>query len=389
MALVPAERKSSQALVEHSTDADGFKIPLTRSALKLKELPEETYVAGLQKIIERDYFPDLPVLRAKHEFEAAVSKGDLVAARKAQMSLQRVMRGSSPRGNGPAAGGASPGAFSATSSNSLPQSEDITTNHSVTSFTEMYTSEDTMSSSRLLLKAEERHSKRLAWHDEKASQHTKKQALLMDDPQLARESATVITWAAPDKNNTLFTVPSGDEVLAPHAKSHMFGQKAIQKAATRIDPATLQLDAPARVRPSVEFDLDRIRSSQPRGVGAVVESPRVGGFGFVTTPSPMPGVDTDPVMTWGDIAATPQILHSDRTPGPAFKIAPTSAKEQALAKMVGSMSTKGNSKAKGAKIAAMALLSTPSPMRSDTMLRASYMKSPSPARSGGSTSGGW
>jgi hypothetical protein len=169
----------------------------------------------------------------------------------------------------------------------------------------------------------------------------------------------------------------------------MFGAKEIQKSATRIDPSALQLDAPARVRPSVEFDLDRLRSSQARGVGAVAESPRVGGFGFVATPSPMPGVDSDPVMTWGDIAATPQILHSDRTPGPAFKIAPTSAKEQALAKMVGSMSTKGNAKAKGAKIAAMALLSTPSPMRSDSMLRASYMKSPSPARSGASASGAW
>ena len=138
-----------------------------------------------------------------------------------------------------------------------------------------------MSSSKLLLKAEQLHSKRLAWHDEKTSQHTKKQALLMDDPQLARESAVVVTWVAPEKNNTLFTVPSGDEVLAPHAKSHMFGQKAIQKSATRIDPTMLQLDAPARVRPSVEFDLDRLRSSQPRGVGAVAESPRVGGFGFV------------------------------------------------------------------------------------------------------------
>ena len=246
-----------------------------------------------------------------------------------------------------------------------------------------------MSSSKLLLKAEQLHSKRLAWHDEKTAQHTKKQALLMDDPQLARESAVVVTWVAPEKNNTLFTVPSGDEVLAPHAKSHMFGQKAIQKSATRIDPSLLQLDAPARVRPSIEFDLDRLRSSQPRGVGAVAESPRVGGFAFVATPSPMPGVDADPVMTWGDIAATPQIIHSDRTPGPAFKIAPTSAKEQALAKMVGSITSKGNSKAKGAKIAALAMMSTPSPMRSDMMLRASYMKSPSPARSGASNSGGW
>jgi hypothetical protein len=34
MALVPAESKPSQALVVPSTNADGFKIPLTRSTLK-------------------------------------------------------------------------------------------------------------------------------------------------------------------------------------------------------------------------------------------------------------------------------------------------------------------------------------------------------------------
>ncbi|PIO31559.1 hypothetical protein AB205_0143630, partial [Aquarana catesbeiana] len=55
------------------------------------------------------------------------------------------------------------------------------------------------------------------------------------------------------------------------------------------------------------------------------ESPKVNGFGFVGTPSPAPGVDESPLMTWGEVESTPFRLDGSETPylekapGPSFK----------------------------------------------------------------------
>ena len=48
-------------------------------------------------------------------------------------------------------------------------------------------------------------------------------------------------------------------------------------------------------------------------------------MGFVATPSPAPGVDESPLMTWGEIEGTPFQLESNETPlvpsnGPTFKV---------------------------------------------------------------------
>ena len=54
------------------------------------------------------------------------------------------------------------------------------------------------------------------------------------------------------------------------------------------------------------------------------QTPTVRGFGFVGTPSPAPGVNESPLMTWGEIEGTPFRLDGSatpvRTPGPTFKI---------------------------------------------------------------------
>lgn len=54
-------------------------------------------------------------------------------------------------------------------------------------------------------------------------------------------------------------------------------------------------------------------------------TPKVKGYGFVATPSPAPGVDESPLMTWGEIEGTPIQLNSTDTPlvpsdAPAFKV---------------------------------------------------------------------
>jgi len=53
-------------------------------------------------------------------------------------------------------------------------------------------------------------------------------------------------------------------------------------------------------------------------------TPKVNGYNFVATPSPAPGVDASPLMTWGEIEGTPFQL-ANETPlfpsdAPAFKV---------------------------------------------------------------------
>lgn len=62
------------------------------------------------------------------------------------------------------------------------------------------------------------------------------------------------------------------------------------------------------------------------------ESPKVGGYGFVATPSPAPGVDMSPMTTWGRLDGTPLLLDPtdtplDLTPGPAFTVAQPARRE--------------------------------------------------------------
>jgi protein DGCR14 len=64
-------------------------------------------------------------------------------------------------------------------------------------------------------------------------------------------------------------------------------------------------------------------------------SPQVGGYGFVATPSPAPGVDMSPMTTWGRLDGTPLLLDPtdtplDLTPGPSFKV-PEPPRREALA----------------------------------------------------------
>lgn len=43
-------------------------------------------------------------------------------------------------------------------------------------------------------------------------------------------------------------------------------------------------------------------------------TPQVNGYKFMRTPSPAPGVDFSPFMTWGEIEGTPVMLDGSQTP---------------------------------------------------------------------------
>eukprot|EP00276_Gloeochaete_wittrockiana_P020201 CAMPEP_0184339360 /NCGR_PEP_ID=MMETSP1089-20130417/8020_1 /TAXON_ID=38269 ORGANISM="Gloeochaete wittrockiana, Strain SAG46.84" /NCGR_SAMPLE_ID=MMETSP1089 /ASSEMBLY_ACC=CAM_ASM_000445 /LENGTH=421 /DNA_ID=CAMNT_0026666543 /DNA_START=18 /DNA_END=1284 /DNA_ORIENTATION=- len=79
-----------------------------------------------------------------------------------------------------------------------------------------------------------------------------------------------------------------------------------------------------RARGPDKYDLDDFFRT-PKDPG-VAESPKVNGYGFVATPSPAPGVDASPFMTWGRLDASPLLIDKDDAPmlapdtGPSFRM---------------------------------------------------------------------
>lgn len=69
------------------------------------------------------------------------------------------------------------------------------------------------------------------------------------------------------------------------------------------------------------------------------QSPRVNGYGYVATPSPMPGRDVDPLLTWGEVAGQAFPLDGSdvaAASGPVFNVQAPSPRESLAHSMAAS-----------------------------------------------------
>jgi len=87
-----------------------------------------------------------------------------------------------------------------------------------------------------------------------------------------------------------------------------------------------------RQNAQTKIDLDDLLGTPKRDLPT---SPKVHGYGFVLTPSPVPGKDASPFVTWGTLDQTPLRLDPTDTPidtysaeGPQFKIPETPLREK-------------------------------------------------------------
>lgn len=411
-------------------------LPIPKEKPQKRVLDEDTYVESIDKIIQRDFFPDLPKLRTQLEWLEAEASSDLEKMREIHMrlrgkdvtqsvrgSVRSSIRGSvretpnsfetpasfTPRVPPPATPSStsdsstkipnptlptpSPSPIS-TSALSDEKASNVDTSVGLNTFLMHNTSEDNASFETLLDKHNEQRRKKYSWMFEK--ERSTEQLLLTGGITSNPNSNELLPWSYSAKNNFMYNkdgVPMSEkEEIAVSAG--LPKQTVLEN--TRFQPQTIQptekdqsnneamysmLGAEERAMllhrkqlKDGKIDLDELRGFKKV---AVPMSPKVGGYGFVLTPSPAPGVDASPFTTWGSIEGTPLLLDvssTPYTPGPTFKIPDTPKREQVamqLNETVKDKAKKLKEKAQQAKqnLKSPARGSTP---QTDTQLRASY-----------------
>ncbi|KAM3937272.1 splicing factor ESS-2 homolog [Leptodactylus fuscus] len=333
---------------------------------KKKVLCEETYIQNLQKIIQRDFFPDVEKLRAQKEYLEAEESGDLEKMRQIAIKIGSSGRCSresplpyvTPATFETPAG--VPGTPSFTSKHregeegdrekTEENNEDLP---SLDNFLAKHTSEDNASFDQIMEVAKEKERAKNAWLYEAEEEYKQRLQQNLALPSVEKQAiqngkAGLDTWEYKTHNSLMYYpegVPDNDAIFKKPRevvhKNTRFQKDPFSQALSKT-----QLQQAAAL--NAQYKQGKVG---PDGKELIPqESPKVNGFGFVATPSPAPGVDDSPLMTWGEVESTPFRLdgsetpYLEKTPGPSFKILEPGRRERLGLKMANEAAAKNRTK---------------------------------------------
>ncbi|XP_006150468.1 splicing factor ESS-2 homolog [Tupaia chinensis] len=392
---------------------------------KQRVLDEEEYIEGLQTVIQRDFFPDVEKLQAQKEYLEAEENGDLERMRQIAIkfgsSLGKMSREPPPpyvtpatfetpevhTGSGVVGSKPRPRGRGLEDGEAGEEEEEKEPLPSLDVFLSRYTSEDNASFQDIMEVAKEKSRARHAWLYQAEEEFEKRQKDNLALPSAERQAiessqAGVETWKYKAKNSLMY-YPEG----VPDEEQVFKKPRQVVYKNTRFlrDPFSQALSRSQLQQAAALNAQHKQGKVGPDGKELIPqESPRVGGFGFVATPSPAPGVNESPLMTWGEVENTPlrvegsETPYVDRTPGPAFKILEPGRRERLGLKMANEAAAKNRAKKQEAlrrvtenlasltpkglspamSPALQRLVSRTASKYTDRALRASY--TPSPAR---------
>ncbi|OZJ06233.1 hypothetical protein BZG36_00801 [Bifiguratus adelaidae] len=338
---------SSQALIKPDTSGRYQQSKITKQHI----LDEDTYVEAISYIIERDFFPNLTKLKAQQEYLDAYEKGDLVrlqsaAAKLAELAGQKSKgkkeqtgkASATPRGVRSTPYSTRSGRPKSQPSDDLAHKVDL--NLSLDQFQNKYTSEDNASFLDLIEKVNQRKRDNYKWLYDKETHQLRLEGPASEDKLLTDGGST--SMAAPDTRkagvntwkfkaqNTLMYHPQtsyqhdGDKVVRGEEKAIVYHNTSLDKDTEEI--------AGAKMAPSME-NLQKGFVTPWRDIAASETSsdtPTIRGYKYVEqTPTIDPSSMDTPLMTWGTIEGTPMLIRGgEETPGPEFRLPPTSRRDE-------------------------------------------------------------
>jgi protein DGCR14 len=341
-------------------------------------LEEGAWVAALAGIIERDYFPELGRLQEKVAWLEAVRAGDAEAIRGAQLALARRRAGAAgalfspgmtaPRGGGGGgAAGTAPAGPSPRFHGATPGTADAGADNedweegaelpvppvSLDAFLAGHTSEDNASFRALLDASNARRAARAAallGPRAPSAAPPPAAARLADGFGTTGQRSDALEFRADAAANLLMHPGAARASLPPSAAEiaarTLGARRAVNARATRM--------APPAVAPGAETPGSSGASTPSWSFGGSASSASTGGvprappgwqaaarvaaaarYSALATPTLEPGVGASPLVTWGELEATPVRIEAEDlppggwTPGPAFRVADARPREAA------------------------------------------------------------
>ncbi|XP_073125527.1 uncharacterized protein [Henckelia pumila] len=373
---------------DNSLVSASSNIPTRKRLRSPAVLDEDTYVAAIEKIIERDFFPDIPKLRDRLDWLQAIRTQDPVLIRDAQLKIlerRRRRKGGELSTADVSLRSATPGSSFFRNTSVTPyvngdrkdsvviderdgvvEGEDgVDVSLPLDEFFRNYTSEDNESFLRIMERVNRKRKEKYEYLLEGENTETVQESNFIEDGNKREKTSTdgygtsdqpVSTldgWKYTAKNLLMYhPADRGEAPLTPEERSlRLKGMtKEINRSNTRFQtkatdftslpnednfsmlytPVSGATPVPMMSRDSdkvKKYDLDDLRKT-PNKFYVESEKKADNGYSFLKTPSPAPGLDESPFITWGEIEGTPLRLEPEETPidiggsgdGPQFKI---------------------------------------------------------------------
>ena len=341
---------------EKEKEIEVFKAPPDVNKLmkpkkrKVKVLEEDEYVDKVERIIERDFFPELDKLKARSDYIDATDRNDTkeMLRLRERYSTSRLTRLETPSSHfeTPQMKSKEDESKSSTSSTAAapdPKGDkDELTGVSLDKFLSKHTSEDNESFYELMEEQREEFERTHQWmfkKDEQLSLELQNDSLKLPSieeqcSERPKETKALDGWTYKNEN-AVFYHPAGTPLSNAEKMSMAAKQKIINRQNTRFKSNPWKMNEKkgqtALIAAKKEIEAGKVGIDGKDLLDSSSTTPSVNGYKLLRMDNPTPqfSASESPFMTWGQVESTPYRLEGadeDSLPvnvsagGPQFKI---------------------------------------------------------------------